>query len=167
MKITGVKNPEFCTEDNKKILCNIQIDSEWCQFVATSDDCTDHGKKIYDDCLKGKYGVVKEYRDKFDIENYKSKILKDLSQRCYEESEKILSQRTLLNIALGITSGYPDYLQGDKGKANVVVFINIYRDILKSAEEKIKSAKAKSDVDLILNNLIFPTKEDVLKLIIE
>lgn len=162
MNITNVKNPQFCTEDQNRIMCEIEIENEWMPFVASPNDCTKHGKQIYFECLDGKYGTIKEYEDKFDLDSYKSAVLNELLQKCEDESEKIISQKTLLNIALDSTSIYPKYLQGKVGKTNVITFINIYNNIYKQAESLIILATLKSEIDLIIDNITFPSKEEVL-----
>jgi len=63
MKITNVQNPKYLFPDNDKILCQIQIDnnSTWQDYLATSDDSEAHGQVLFANLLLGKYGKIASY----------------------------------------------------------------------------------------------------------
>ena len=60
--ITDIKNPRWADDEKTKIIIDCKLaDGEEVTFVASPNDCTDYGPKIYQDCLDGKYGKIAEY----------------------------------------------------------------------------------------------------------
>lgn len=61
MIISNIKNPQYVTADNSRVICDIDLDGSPCKFVAAPDDCTEHGRQVYADCVAGKYGEIAAY----------------------------------------------------------------------------------------------------------
>ena len=60
--ITDIRNPRWADDDKTKIIIDCKLaDGETVPFVASPNDCTDYGPKIYQDCLDGKYGTISDY----------------------------------------------------------------------------------------------------------
>ena len=60
--ITDIKNPRWADDEKTKIIIDCKLaDGEEVPFVASPNDCTDYGPKIYQDCLDGKYGKIAEF----------------------------------------------------------------------------------------------------------
>ena len=59
--ITDIKNPKWANYEHTNIIVDIDLDGETVQFVASPDDCTDYGPKIFQDCVGGVYGEIEEY----------------------------------------------------------------------------------------------------------
>jgi len=61
---TDVKNPSWTNSEHTIINCEVNfshIPEEYVFFTASENDSTDHGPKIYAECLSGKYGQILEY----------------------------------------------------------------------------------------------------------
>ena len=60
--ITDIRNPRWADDEKTKIIIDCKLaDGEEVTFVASPNDCTDYGPKIYQDCLDGKYGEISEF----------------------------------------------------------------------------------------------------------
>ena len=60
--ITDIKNPRWADDEQTKIIVDCKLaDGEEVTFVASPNDCTDYGPKIYRDCIDGVYGEIEEY----------------------------------------------------------------------------------------------------------
>ena len=60
--ITDIRNPRWADDEKTKIIIDCKLaDGEDVTFVASPNDCTDYGPKIYQDCLDGKYGKIAEF----------------------------------------------------------------------------------------------------------
>ena len=60
--ITDIRNPRWADDEKRKIIVDCKLaDGEEVTFVASPNDCTDYGPKIYKDCLDGKYGDIAEF----------------------------------------------------------------------------------------------------------
>ena len=59
--ITDIKNPRWSSPAHDKIIVDGIFEGEEVQFVASPTDCTEHGRKIYQDCADGKYDKIAEY----------------------------------------------------------------------------------------------------------
>lgn len=60
-RITNIQNPKWANVDKTAITINIDLDGEIVPFVASPNDCTDYGPKIYQDCIDGKCGEIAEF----------------------------------------------------------------------------------------------------------
>ena len=60
-RITNIQNPRWLKENHSLITVDIDLDGETVPFVASLNDCTDYGPKIYRDCIDGKYGKIAEF----------------------------------------------------------------------------------------------------------
>ena len=105
----------------------------------------------------------------FDIDAYRYKKLKYISTLCYQEMNKLLSPSKQINILLGATSGYPEYLQGDTGKANVAKMIETYKIIYHSVEKAINSVEcdSKIKIDSILSKVVLPSEKEIISAILD
>jgi hypothetical protein len=61
MKIESIRNPKWADNNQTAIIVDIDLDGEEVTFVASPNDCTDYGPKIYQDCIDGKYGKIAEF----------------------------------------------------------------------------------------------------------
>ena len=61
MKIENIRNPKWADNNHTNIIIDIDLNGETVPFVASPNDCTDYGPKIYQDCLDGKYGKIAEF----------------------------------------------------------------------------------------------------------
>lgn len=61
MNFEKICKPRMADATNKNILVEVEMNGNIYQFVASSDDCTDCGRKIYQDCIDGKYGPIAEF----------------------------------------------------------------------------------------------------------
>lgn len=80
-----VKNPEFIDESRERIGCSVifpKLQSDPVSFVAFKHDVADHGKKMYQELMAGKYGPIAPYNPKVD----ESKLL---SRRAFLRRESI------------------------------------------------------------------------------
>jgi len=60
--ITDIRNPRWADDEKTKIIVDCKLaDGEEVTFVASPNDCTDYGPKIYQDCLDGKYGKIADF----------------------------------------------------------------------------------------------------------
>ena len=60
--ITDIKNPRWADDEKTRIIVDCKLaDGEEVTFVASPNDCTDYGPKIYQYCLDGKYGEIAEF----------------------------------------------------------------------------------------------------------
>jgi len=60
LQIKNARNPKY-TEDG-----NIEVEIEhpqygWIPFTASPDDCEEHGRQIYKECMESKHGKVANY----------------------------------------------------------------------------------------------------------
>lgn len=62
MEYTSVTNPRWADQSNTAILCEVQFTDDGFDdpvpFVATATDCTEHGPKIFTECMAGNYGPI-------------------------------------------------------------------------------------------------------------
>lgn len=60
---SSVTSPKFINEQTTRIMCLVKFDKfkETIQFIATADDCEEHGKQIFDECMAGNYGPIAAY----------------------------------------------------------------------------------------------------------
>jgi hypothetical protein len=61
---TDVKNPSWANSDHTMINCEVNfshVSEEYVLFTASESDVTEHGPKIYEECLNKKYGEISEY----------------------------------------------------------------------------------------------------------
>lgn len=105
----------------------------------------------------------------FDFEKYKSDALKRITDMCVNENYSILPREKRENILAGspASDGYPQYLQGEKGKANIAKLNNIFQVISKEAKSDIQSANSKNEVDEIILGIIFPSEAEILASILK
>ena len=89
---------------------------------------------------------------------YKNQAQKNVSEMSYAQRSAILDDKTISNITIGATSGYPAYLTA----ANVVSMIEQFKAIAKQAKADIESATTKAEINSILEILTFPTTEQIL-----
>lgn len=82
----------------------------------------------------------------------------ELSSRCKEERAKMLDDTRIINILSGATAGYPEYLTPE----NVAMLIETYKQIYHITAGKIQKAKSKEEVKSIMDNLVFPSEEQIL-----
>lgn len=94
----------------------------------------------------------------FSLYLYKDHVVKELSARCKYERSLILDDIRIMNILSGADSGYPEYLT----VSNVKILIEKYKEIYHSNVELINSKKSKKGVDDVINNLTFPTEQEIL-----
>ncbi len=60
--ITDIRNPRWADDEKTKIIIDCKLaDGEEVTFLASPNDCTDYGPKIYQDCIDGKYGKIAEF----------------------------------------------------------------------------------------------------------
>ena len=82
----------------------------------------------------------------------------ELSARCKEERAKILDDTRIINVLSGAIAGYPEYLTS----ANVAKLIETYKQIYHLTSAKILKTIKKSEVDKIMEELVFPTEQDII-----
>jgi hypothetical protein len=61
--LTSLTNPQWVNEEHTAINCEIttsQFGNEVLPFTADSQDVEAHGRAIFDDLVKGKYGPIAE-----------------------------------------------------------------------------------------------------------
>ena len=108
--ITDIRNPRWADDEKTKIIIDCKLaDGEEVTFVASPNDCTDYGPKIYQDCLDGVYGKISDYtppelsiEQKEKSERLKAEIrelelkqlrsLKAIMGEATEEDEKIYNE---------------------------------------------------------------------------
>ncbi|HCI29576.1 MAG TPA: hypothetical protein DE117_05310 [Fervidobacterium sp.] len=61
MKIENIQNPRWANSSHTLITVDFDLDGEAVSFVASPNDCTDYGPKIYQDCIDGKYGDIADF----------------------------------------------------------------------------------------------------------
>lgn len=61
MKIENIQNPRWANSSHTLITVDLDLDGETVLFVASPNDCTDYGPKIYQDCIDEKYGEIAEF----------------------------------------------------------------------------------------------------------
>lgn len=61
MKIENIRNPKWADSNHTAIIVDIDLNGETVPFVASPNDCTDYGPKIYQDCLDGKHGKIADF----------------------------------------------------------------------------------------------------------
>lgn len=59
--IRKVRRPMWSDSNHRNIVVTLDFNGEEVPFVASPDDCTDYGPKIYQDCIDGKYGDIAEF----------------------------------------------------------------------------------------------------------
>lgn len=60
---TDVKHPGWADSDKKGINCSVKFTwvDNYLPFTASLSDCQDYGKKIYAECVAGKWGEIADY----------------------------------------------------------------------------------------------------------
>ena len=107
--------------------------------------------------------IIEVSDEEHQLVEYKKQAQKNVSEMSYVQRSAILDDKTISNIAIGATSGYPDYLTA----ANVAGMIEQFKSIAKQAKADIESATTKAEIDSILEILTFPTTEQILSQINE
>lgn len=60
---TDVKHPVWADSEKKGINCSVKFTwvDNYLPFTASLADCQDYGKKIYEECVAGKWGEIADY----------------------------------------------------------------------------------------------------------
>ena len=60
---TDVKHPGWADSEKKGINCSVKFTwvDNYLPFTASLSDCQEYGKKIYKECVAGKWGVIADY----------------------------------------------------------------------------------------------------------
>lgn len=132
-------------------------------FKGFKDDLTQVDESLLSDTQKDYLNIPDERilevsEEEHGLMQYKAQASAVVSQRSCSERSAILDDQSISNIAIGATSGYPAYLTS----ANVAAMIEQFKAIAKQAKAGIQSATTKAEIDTILNNLVFPTAEQIL-----
>lgn len=102
----------------------------------------------------------------FDLTRYKKDICRHVSALCVNENYKMLPQYKRDNIYAGspASDGYPVYLQGDTGKQSIAKLNAIYQQIATSKHAEINAEDIVSidEINRIIEDIIFPTEEEVI-----
>jgi len=70
IKIIEVKNCQYAVEDKSRIRCDVKFEGVWLapeingkfvSFLANPKDNAKHGRDVYNNAIKGDYGVIKDY----------------------------------------------------------------------------------------------------------
>jgi len=93
------------------------------------------------------------------LQKNKDIAIAQLSFKCKKERIKILDDTRIINILSGATAGYPEYLT----PANVAKLIEIYKQIYHLTSAKISKATKNSEIKSIMESLVFPTEQDIVK----
>lgn len=102
--------------------------------------------------------IVELSYEEHQLVQYKNQAQKIVSEMSYTQRLAILDDKTISNIAIGATGGYPPYLTA----ANVASMIEQFKLIAKQAKASIQAANNKIEIDDILNNLKFPTAAEII-----
>lgn len=95
----------------------------------------------------------------FNLIEYKKDKIKEVSLNCNSSRVAVLDDTKILNILSGATLGYPDYLT----PSNVAKMIELFKNIYHTYSNKIQTAETKDEVDGIINEIVYPSVEYILK----
>jgi len=54
----NARNPKWTSSNKTTIILEIELNGEWVAFVASPNDCTDYGPKLFENAINGEYGEV-------------------------------------------------------------------------------------------------------------
>jgi len=62
---TNIQNPQWVDNDKTAINCEVDFDDidGFTPFTANPNDTVEHGRKIYQELIEGKWGVIAEFID--------------------------------------------------------------------------------------------------------
>ncbi len=122
---------------------------------------------VPDNKYSGYYNYSEQTRNwVFDLLKYKTDKLDALSAAGVVSNYKILPRHKRDNIYAGSPADddYPSYLKGEAGKQSIARLNAIYQNISLTAKTAIMSVEVDTPeaVDLIIDNIKFPTEEEIL-----
>lgn len=102
----------------------------------------------------------------FNLNRYKNDVLKQLSQRCYAENERILPTEKKMNIIVGSPAS-DKYSKAGITIDSISKLNNIYQAIAEKAKIDIESSNSKNEVDEVIDRIVFPSETEILDLILK
>lgn len=90
-----------------------------------------------------------------------TRALSDLSHNCNTKRSEILDDKRIMNILVGATEGYPEYLTKD----NTAKLIEIFKGIYHTYKSKIEVVSSLEELQEIEDNIVYPTLEYILDII--
>lgn len=94
-----------------------------------------------------------------EAQEYKKYKIQELSELCYQKRYEIIDDIRIINIMIGATKGYPEHLT----KENVMLLIEYFKEIYHTAFKEINKCYYIPQVDKVMENLVFPTPENILE----
>jgi hypothetical protein len=106
--------------------------------------------------------------DGMSLKEVKAWAKKILSSQCISNNYlEVLPNHKRENIMVGATEGYPDYLCGEQGIRSIKIINQMFQEIHATYSKQIDSANSLTEIQDILDNIQFPTEQDLLKKIKE
>ncbi len=95
------------------------------------------------------------------LSEFKEFKIKRLSRECKDKADKIFPVEKQINVLVGASDNYPEYLKGDTGKENIKRFIEIYKSIYSVNKALILACTSNEEIENIKIN--FPSESDILQ----
>ena len=130
------------------------------------EDYPDYTNKEIPNSTLQSYYIYSEESEEwdFDLEKYKINAIERVSTMCVEENYKMLPTYKRENVLVGdpASTKYPQYLQGEAGRATIAMLNAMYQNISEAAKVAINNATDYIQVNNIVDNIQFPTEEQIL-----
>ena len=111
--------------------------------------------------LDGKYTkqIITEIKD------FKKLINDMIKRQCIIKAEEIFPSYKRMNIIVGATDNYPEYLKGDKGIRNIAIFTKVWQNLVTDTEALLNASVTVEDTYAKYEAVVWPTEESIFELL--